>query len=320
MFPPSKGLELSKSDLKKIKVPKDIPLEGINEIKKLKNVSSPITPIAIPIRFFDERKKYLLTEEHDCPKSKFVKKNNYKNNKNLQIFIDDFISKYGNKLMNFFQLNDTEILRDYFFLLNVTDHFISNYIHKRHLLSSFEEEGFNLKEFYDQCVLFKNITIFEIDTGFELGIIAASPIMNSIINFMDKIIENKKSPKFVMYSGHDYIIASVEIFLNKAFNIQSYYPDFAANQFFELHSDNNKSYNVKYFYDGNLLLDINYLEFKEKINKIAWSQEEITRFCKIEEKNIVDYALYFTLIICIGGIVIMILRENFNEKKKRLIN
>ena len=317
MFPIGKGLELTNSDLKIIKMPKDMPVEGIEEIKKLKNISSPTTPIVIPIRFFDERKKYLLTEATDCPKSTFVKKNNYKKNKHLQFFIDDFIAKYGNKLIKYFELNDTTILRDYYFLLGVTDHFISNYIHKRHLLSSFENSGINLQEFFDDCVLFKNITIFEIDTGFELGIIAASPIMSNLILFMDRIIEKKPSPKFLMYSGHDYIIAAVELFLNKAFGINCYYPDFAANQFFELHSDEkNKNYTVKYFYDGKLLLDIDYLEFKKKINKIVWSQEEITRFCKVEEKNIVDYTLYITLVICSLGIIIIMIRENLNKKKK----
>ena len=91
--------------------------------------------------------------------------------------------------------------------------------------------------------------MYEIETTKEVGIMASSPIFKDILHYMDNIILNhklkndqlnkkKKTPKFVMYSGHDYIIAAVQLYLNAAFNLPCFYPGLAANQFFELHKQN----------------------------------------------------------------------------------
>ena len=83
MFPPVKGNELSETELNKIKMPKDMPNIAKDEIKELKNISVPNIPMVIPINFFNKRKKYLLTEAHDCPKSVIVKKGKFEKNENI---------------------------------------------------------------------------------------------------------------------------------------------------------------------------------------------------------------------------------------------
>ena len=173
----------------------------------------------------------------------------------------------------------------YRLIVLIIDHFISDYIHKRTSLNFFEERGINLTEYYEECITFKNISMYEIETTPKVGIMASSPIFKDILHFMDNIIEsniknetekNKILTKFVMYSGHDYIIVAVQIFLHEAFGIECFYPGFAANQFFELHKqdgiDKNKlnedNFYVQYFFNGNLLLNISYTEFKRKITEI----------------------------------------------------
>jgi hypothetical protein len=188
MFPPEKG-EIIEDAFKKYSFPpNEIPLEAQSEIDELGNVSIPSKIRAIPINFFHKEKKpYLLTEESDCPRTKYIKQQNYKK-KDVQDFIKNFREKYDDKWMEYFNIKDKSIFDNYYFLLEVTDHFISSYIHKRKNLKFFEDEGINLKEYYEECIKFKNISMYEIETTQELGIMAASPIFKEMLYYMDNII------------------------------------------------------------------------------------------------------------------------------------
>ena len=226
------------------------------------------------------------------------------------------------------------MIENYYFLLEITDHFISSYIHKRKNLKFFEDKGFNLKEYYEECIKFKNISLYEIETTKEVGIMAASPIFKDILYYMDNMIniiknkdnlqKEKKTPKFIMYSGHDYIIAATEIYLNAVFNIPCFYPGFAASQFFELHKDdtidenniNENNFHVEYYFNGNLLLNISYPEFKQKISELMWSMDQIIDFCKVEKTSFIDYLFYFAISFSLISISIAMIRENLGEKKK----
>ena len=131
--------------------------------------------------------------------------------------------------------------------------------------------------------------------------------------------------KFVMYSGHDYVMAAVQLYLHAVFGIECFYPSFASNQFFELHKQdgiddallNEKHFYVQYFLDGNLLLNISYLEFKRKISRIMWSTDQIIDFCKVENYSFVDYMLYFILSFSLISITIAMFKENYVEKKEQ---
>ena len=337
MFPPVKGQAISQLEMEEAYPPNKITQEVQDEIDKLGNISIPSKFRAIPINFFHKEKKpYLLTEEANCPRTKYIKMKNYKK-KHVQDFIKEFTDKYANKLMKYFDIKDKKLFENYYFLLEVTDHFISNYIHKRKNLKNFEEIGFNLKEYYEECIKFKNISMYEIETTKEVGIMAASPVMRDVIHYMDNIIKlyinkeiknykkSRRATKFVMYSGHDYIIASVQIFLNSVFNTPCFYPGFADNQFFELHKqegidDNNLKENnfyVQYLYNGKLLLNVSYPEFRSKVYRKTWSMDQIIDFCKVEIYSFIDYLLYFVLSFSLISITIAMVRENIGEKKKQ---
>ena len=337
MFPPVKGQAISQDEMEDAYPPNKITQEVQDEIDKLGNISIPSKIRAIPINFFHKEKKpYLLTEEADCPRTKYIKLKNYKK-KHVQDFIKEFTNKYADKLMKYFDITDKKKFENYYFLLEVTDHFISNYIHKRKNLKYFEEIGFNLKEYYEECIKFKNISMYEIETTKEVGMMAASPIMRDAIHYMDNIIKlyvskdiknykkSRRITKFVMYSGHDYIIASVQLFLNSVFNTPCFYPGFADNQFFELHKqegidDNNlseKNFYVQYLYNGKLLLNVSYPEFRKKVYRKTWSMDQIIDFCKVEIYSFIDYLLYFVLSFSLISITIAMIRENIGEKKKQ---
>ena len=336
MFPPEKG-EIIEDAFKKYSFPpNEIPLEAQSEIDELGNVSIPSKIRAIPINFFHKEKKpYLLTEESDCPRTKYIKQQNYKK-KDVQDFIKNFREKYDDKWMEYFNIKDKSIFDNYYFLLEVTDHFISSYIHKRKNLKFFEDEGINLKEYYEECIKFKNISMYEIETTQELGIMAASPIFKEMLYYMDNIInlnikndteKKNKTTKFIMYSGHDYIIAAVQLYLNSIFNTPCFYPGFAANQFFELHKSDNannsklkeEDFYLQYLYNGELILNVSYSEFKKKIMNKMWSMAEIIDFCKVEKYSFVDYLLYLVIGFSTISISYAIIKENISEKKKNAV-
>ena len=79
MFPPEKGKVIPVYDIKRAYPPNKISKEVQSEIDKLGNISIPSKVRAIPINFFHKEKKpYLLTEEKECPKTKYIKEKNYK--------------------------------------------------------------------------------------------------------------------------------------------------------------------------------------------------------------------------------------------------
>ena len=336
MFPPEKGEIIDNNYIKFSLPPNEIPKEAQDEIDNLGGISIPSKIRAIPINFFHKEKKpYLLTEENECPRTKYIKQQNYKK-KDVQNFIKNFREKYSDKWMKYFKITDKTIFENYYFLLEVTDHFISSYIHKRKNLKFFEDEGINLKEYYEECIQFKNISMFEIETTQELGIMASSPIFKEMIYYMDNIIDlniknefelkKNKTTQFIMYSGHDYIISAVQLYLNSIFNTPCFYPGFAANQFFELHKrDNIENNNIKeddfflqYIYNGELILNVSYPEFKRKIMNKMWSMAEIIDFCKVEKYSFVDYLLYFVIGFSTIYISYAIIKENISDKKKNM--
>ena len=340
MFPPTKGKAMTPYEIEKSIPPNKISQEAQDEINKLGNISIPSKVRAIPINFFQkERKPYLLTEEEDCPKTKYIKLRNF-NKKDVKGFIKEFSQKYSDKLMEYFNITDNKTFENYYFLLEVTDHFISNYIHKRKNLKFFEEKGINLKEYFEECIKFKNISMYEIETTKEVGIMAASPIFRDMLHYMDDIIKlylnqgiknmekNKETRKFIMYSGHDYIIAAVQIYLNEIFGTPCFYPGFASNQFFELHKQDGiddkqlkeNHFFVQYLYDGKLLLNVSYPEFKRKISRYMWTRDQIIDFCKIHRYSFVDYLLYFVLSFSLISITIAMIKENIGEKKKQSLS
>ena len=110
-------------------------------------------------------------------------------------------------------------------------------------------------------------------------------------------------------------------------NLLCYYPEFAANQFFELHKKDNVDDNklkeddffVQYLYNGKMLLNVSYPEFKKKIMKKMWSMAEIIDFCKVEKYSFVDYLLYLVIGFSTISISYAIIKENISEKKKNTV-
>ena len=105
-----------------------------------------------------------------------------------------------------------------------------------------------------------------------------SPPMKKLIKWMDQRIELDKndqrdkivsgSPKFTIWSGHDSSIATFEMYMKNIFNTKFIFPSFCS------------IYEIKYFVNDELLLTINYNDFKMKVLEIIWNEQKIEDFCQ----------------------------------------
>ena len=91
----------------------------------------------------------------------------------------------------------------------------------------------------------------------------------------------------IIQGGHDTTINLIQYFMFSAFQIPVKYVKFGANIYFELHKDdiNNNKFIVKYYYDGEMLLEKDYYDFKQRISEVIWSDEKIKEFCFQENKD-----------------------------------
>ena len=72
-----------------------------------------------------------------------------------------------------------------------------------------------------------------------------------------------------------------------AFQIPVKYVKFGAHIYFELHKDDiiKDKFIVKYYYDGEMLLEKDYYEFKKRVSEIIWNEEKIKKFCFQNNEN-----------------------------------
>lgn len=135
----------------------------------------------------------------------------------------------------------------------------------------------------------KNIYLYQMNIDEKTGIMAASPSMKEIINYMDNIIQKKsQAPKMIMHGGHDTTISYFQYFIQHVFQIPIQYIPFSSNIYFELNkteSESEDKYYVEYILDGKTLLTMDYPNFKAKVLEAVWSDEEINKFCFLPEKE-----------------------------------
>ena len=267
----------------------NLPFRVFEEIKKL-NHSTIINGINVfPIQF-SSPKKLRLNEPEYCPyMSKYQSNLESKMKKEIDEFLKSFDKKYGEKLQKYFNMTNRDFMYDFDFIeLIMADEFICNYYQGNNLSDFTAKTDIDIKEFFNYTQQIKNFYIFHINIDEQTGVMAASPQMKEIINYMDNIIKkNSQTPKIVIHGGHDTTINCIQYFMKYAFKIPITYIPFAANIYFELHKDdiNDNKFIVKYFYDGEMLLEKDYYEFKKRVSELIWSDEKIKEFCFREEKD-----------------------------------
>ena len=90
-------------------------------------------------------------------------------------------------------------------------------------------------------------------------------------------------------------------------------------RFVEYKNLKEEDYHIEYYFNGELLLNINFIDFKNKINELVWSSNKINNFCKHKDANILDHMFYFSLSGSIFIILISIIRtKKAAERLKNL--
>ena len=266
----------------------NISIKVLEEIKNL-NHSTIINGINVfPIQF-SSPKKLRLNEPEYCPYMSKYQAQLEKNMKNeINVFLKHFDEKYGEKLQKYFNKTNRDFMYDFDFIeLVVAEEFICNYFQGNNFSDFINKTEIDIEEFFNYTKKIKNYYIFHINIDEKTGVMAASPQMKEIINYMDAIIQNKsQAPKMIIHGGHDTTINCIQYFMHYAFQIPITYIPFAANIFFELHkNESSNNFYVEYIFDGISLLSLDYDKFREKVLESIWSEEKINNFCNFEQED-----------------------------------
>jgi len=285
------------------------------EIKKLNNLNSPLPEFMniIPYHIFynfDYENKFIECNE----KINKIKEKNLENN-NIKNLVFEFNLYYKN---NFNKLLKEKGEYSFIYIIKICDNFIID-LNYGIDLSFIEKYGINKNNFSNFCEKVNNVKYNDYyfgDEKNEINKVEISPLFNEILIYLkNKInnLENENLKKFILFSGDEFTISGIEIFINKVFNNNIFInPIFASNIYFEVYKkENNNSlnyenYEVKYIINDKLISTFNLNEFIENIENNIWKEEEIFNFCEIKIKKI-EFDSYSKLKNIIWILIIIIL-------------
>ena len=313
MYLPGTLPKLTKEQLSAAYPPfQNLSSEVLDEVAKL-NDSTIINDINVfPIQMSDP-KKVQLNDPSNCPfmKQYQAELENKTRSGIIKDFVKNFAAKYGEKLKEVLNRTDEDVNSFDYIQIILAEEVICNYYDGNKLEDFFKKTGFNSSEFIQDNRESKIIYIYNLNMDEQSGVMAASPSIKDIINYMDNIINNKsQTPKMVMQGGHDDTISYFQYFMKHVFNIPIQYISFASNIYFELHKNKSESeldkYYIEYILDGITKLIMDYPEFKTKVLEAVWSDEKINKFCYPPEKedektdeNKTEYEKYKTYTIAL---------------------
>lgn len=342
MFPLEEGILLNQIEIDLAFPQTAIPLEAQEEINELGSLSVPKSIKPFALRYFsDEEKQHLLSINEECPRLTKIKEKNAEE-ENFKKEIKEFNEKHGDELLSLFKISNKTMIEDYNYLSKIIEHFISYYKNKQYLEEKKNYDKEKLNQLYQDCIDFENKSFIYVEATKDISIISMSSSLKKLVKFMEERIvydqgydENShelkedKTPKFIMYSNNGLSLYYLQVFLREAFDVPLKYPDFSSNQFIELHRKDGIPYNklteedyhVEYHFNGELILKINFIDFKNKIIELEWSSRKINNFCKHKSANVLDHVFYFSISSSILIIIISIIRtKHASEKLKNLVD
>jgi len=296
--------------------------EIIYETEKLKFNSLPEKITIAPVHLFDKKDHIFLLHEldeiSDCNVIRDKRKNILKYSEKIKKKSNEFLNKYNESLYKMYiknGMNKSKIF-DFYFIDVFCDHFISDRYDNKNLFF-LEKFGFNLDELELNCNDVLSFVLENYVYGDEdILYMSKTPIFKEIINYMEKKIEldknnnnindknSFKNLKYVVYSTHDSSLSGIELIMRNLFGTEYINPEFGCNLYFELHkkddfnlniSNNNNNFNdiyyVNYIVNDKNLITVDYKEFKNKIEKFFWKENEIQSYCKfsIVDRSYVNY-------------------------------
>ena len=154
--------------------------------KKLNTSPIPEGIQTIPVKIFNKNDHFFLLHDlsyiSDCITIDQIQEKHIKSNKTI-ILIDEFKSKFGGKINNFFKDKNKEFIFNFNYINSFCDHLLSNILENSDL-SNLEKYGFNIQELSVYCQKISQYNLEEIECGNkDVIFMSLSPTMT--INFMD---------------------------------------------------------------------------------------------------------------------------------------
>ena len=300
------------------------------KIQLLNNIATNYGTQVFPVHVLNMGNNYIpLFNINNCPKFVDFRNQNIKKITNdINKFMNDFLMNYKSLFSN----SDTKQKDKIFEKINrICDSTVVGYTDRRQIN---KVQNINITKLYSDCNYFFKILFTKIyvnDNENKISKITMSHLMNVTLKFMDKRIElDKKNkgdlilknhPKFFIYSGHDTTISQLQDFLRLIFGSSIIETPFASNLFLEVINKNNSEYFVKFIYNDNTIMEMEYNKFKKKVNENVISNQEILKYCRATQKPIFKI-LFFILLFCnvlLLLLIIFIKKGNKDEDYKNIV-
>ena len=332
------------------------------ENKELGNKSLPFNMAIVPIHLLYSEDHIIQIQDKKNCKNLAEKYDKRKKRKDLKEFLDDLDDKYSDLIFPLIQdninsiVNDSQKLfsSDYTLTYNLLDQIVCQYSNgklNKNIIESFENNNNNntnnltIKDLYEDAIEFFKFDFLSNATGIdeEIGLYSLSPIMDMVINYMNKKVEKDKEndfdylgydvPKFLFISAHDSTVGGLEAFfkaIDNEFDLN--YAYFASNIFIELFNNNtnninNRNYDeddyyVRILFDEKKIREYRYKEFYNLIKSKIKDKYEIADYCGYEieevqfENGFYFYLISSILLSCLTLFLIMILINLYLKKEK----
>ena len=304
----------------------------INISEKIIESENYLNNLPVPIHIYEDvNKKGKIVSEKimdydrdvNCPKIISYRNENIESEYSKN-YIENFSKKYERIFdefnITFMKLNSFKGSHKF------CDAYISNYFENNSdVLDKIKNLNYDLDTILNDCYDYENFKQKFIEQGEKAdftGIITHSITMRKVLNWMElriKINDNKKNdysaPKFVMYSGHDTTLVSLQNYLFQSLNIEIEYTPYASNMFFELRKYENEFY-VEYYFNEKLKYNETYSNFKNKILKINWNDEKIDDFCIGYSKEEIWIIVLMCIVISLAimCVALMLFFCRYNKK------
>ena len=300
------------------------------KIQLLNNIATNYGTQVFPVHVLNMGNNYIpLFNINNCPKFVDFRNQNIKKITNdINKFMNDFLMNYKSLFSNSDTKQKDKILEK---INRICDSTVVGYTDRRQIN---KVQNINITKLYSDCNYFFKILFTKIyvnDNENKISKITMSHLMNVTLKFMDKRIElDKKNkgdlilknhPKFFIYSGHDTTISQLQDFLRLIFGSSIIETPFASNLFLEVINKNNSEYFVKFIYNDNTIMEMEYNKFKKKVNENVISNQEILKYCRATQKPIFKI-LFFILLFCnvlLLLLIIFIKKGNKDEDYKNIV-
>jgi len=207
-----------------------------------------------------------------------------------------YVAEYGDILTSLLGKSKEELESDYMYTFSLMDAFISDLQDGRELNKA-KEAGLDLQAFNKTAYDFSELDILDSWNGDKEGFFArwtGSLLLPEVIQWMEHRIEADAAgdmgyhgfhtPRFGIFSTHDVTVGSMLTVLNIAFGTEKMYTPYACDMIMELHhtgdAHEESNYEVHLEYNGHHLKTVPFPEFREKLQAIFYTPEQIQEKCQ----------------------------------------